>query len=97
MLFRSNVSLASLISQEKDQVDVNLLDRNNFNNNAYRNNFDSKNYKPYPPNNDNPYKNNFDNTSPYHGISNNRITEIEKSTKKIMAEQFEQNKVFSRQ
>ena len=45
------VPLASLIAQEKDQVDVNFLDRNNLNNNAYRNNFGSNNYKPYPPNN----------------------------------------------
>ena len=32
----NNVPLASLISQEKDPVDVNFLNRNNFNNNAYR-------------------------------------------------------------
>ena len=30
----NNVPLASLISQEKDQVDVNFLNRSNFNNNA---------------------------------------------------------------
>ena len=46
----NNVPLASLIAQEKDQVDVNFLNRSNFNNNAYRNNFGSNNYKPYPPN-----------------------------------------------
>ena len=39
----NNVPLASLISQEKDQFDVNFLNRNNFNNNAYRNNFGSNN------------------------------------------------------
>ena len=49
----NNVPLASLISQEKDQVDVNFLNRSNFNNNAYWNNFGSNNYKPYPPNNGN--------------------------------------------
>ena len=42
----NNVPVDSLISQEKDQVDVNFLNRNNFNNNAYRNNFGSNNYKP---------------------------------------------------
>ena len=31
----NNVHLASLISQENDQVDVNFLNINNFNNNAY--------------------------------------------------------------
>ena len=35
----NNFPLESLISQEKDQVDVNFLNRNIFNNNAYRNNF----------------------------------------------------------
>ena len=43
-----NVPLASLIFEHKDQVDVNFLNRNNFNNNAYQNNFGSNNYKPYP-------------------------------------------------
>ena len=35
----NNFPLASLIAQEKDQVDVNFLNRSNFNNNAYQNNF----------------------------------------------------------
>src|SRR5680860_1372886 len=56
----NNVPLASLISQEKDQVDVNFLNRSNFNNNAYRNNFGSNNYKPYPPNNGNFYGKTYD-------------------------------------
>ena len=30
-------------------------------------------------------------------VSNNRLNEIEKSTKKFMYEQYEQNKIFSRQ
>src|SRR3954463_3531214 len=34
----NNVPLASLVSQE-EQVDVNFIRNNNFNNNAYRNNF----------------------------------------------------------
>ena len=58
----NNVPLASLISQEKDQVDVNFLNRNNFNNNAYRNNFGGNNYKPYPPNNGNSYGNSYGNS-----------------------------------
>ena len=57
----NNVPLASLIYQEKDQFDVNFLNRNNFNNNAYRNNFCSNNYKPYPPNNGNSYGNSYGN------------------------------------
>jgi hypothetical protein len=43
----NNVPLASLVAQE-EHVDVNFIRNNNFNNNAYRNNFGSKNYRPYP-------------------------------------------------
>ena len=35
----NNVPLNSLIAQEKDQVDMNFIARNNFNNNAYKINF----------------------------------------------------------
>src|SRR3954454_4735706 len=45
----NNVPLASLVAQE-EHVDVNFIKSNNFNNNAYRNNFGSKNYMPYPSN-----------------------------------------------
>src|SRR3954447_15801638 len=46
----NNIPLASLVPQ-KEHVDVNFIINNNFNNNAYRNNFGSKNYRPYPSNN----------------------------------------------
>src|ERR1041385_6350168 len=39
----------SLVAQE--QVDVNFISRNNFNNNAYRSNFGSNNPRPFPSNN----------------------------------------------
>ena len=45
--------------KEKDQVDVNFINRNNFNNNAYQNNFGSNNYKPYPSNTGNSYGNSY--------------------------------------
>ena len=61
-IYPNNVPLASLIAQEKDQVDVNFLNRSNFNNNAYRNNFGNNNYKPYPPNNSNLYGNSYGNS-----------------------------------
>ena len=57
----NNVPLASLIAQEKDQVDVNFMARNNFNNNAYRNYFGNNNCKPYPPNSGNSYGNSYGN------------------------------------
>ena len=43
-----DVPLNSLVAQE--QVDVNFISRNNFNNNAYRSNFGS-NPRPFPSNN----------------------------------------------
>src|SRR3954468_14510238 len=58
----NNVPLASLVAQEK-QVDVNFIRNNNFNNNAYRNNFGSNNNcRPYPPNNGNTYGNSYNNS-----------------------------------
>ncbi|KAK1605225.1 hypothetical protein QYE76_028898 [Lolium multiflorum] len=46
----NNVPLASLVAQEEN-VDVNFIKNNNFNNNAYRNN-SGNNYRPYPSAND---------------------------------------------
>src|SRR4051812_37079303 len=57
----NSVPLASLVAQE-EQVDVNFIRNNNFNNNTYRNNFGSNNnYRPYPPNNGNSYGNSYNN------------------------------------
>src|ERR1043165_7812780 len=44
-----DVPLNSLVAQE--QVYVNFVSRNNFNNNAFRSNFGSKNPRPFPSNN----------------------------------------------
>src|SRR3954462_8272216 len=44
-----DVPLNSLVAQE--QVDVNFVSRNNFNNNAYKSNFGSNNPRPFPSNN----------------------------------------------
>src|ERR1044071_1643887 len=44
-----DVPLNSLVAQE--QVDVNFVSRNKFNNNAYRSNFGSNNPRPFPSNN----------------------------------------------
>src|SRR3954465_16026149 len=44
-----DVPLNSLVAQE--QVDVNFISRNHFNNNAYRSNFGSNNPRPFPSNN----------------------------------------------
>jgi hypothetical protein len=54
----NNVPLAFLVAQE-EHVDVNFIRNNNFNNSAYRNNFASNNYRPYPFTNGNGYGNSY--------------------------------------
>src|ERR1041385_4875223 len=76
-----DVPLNSLISQ--DQVDVNFISRNNFNNNAYRSNFGS-NLRPFPSNN---YGNN--NTYP---STKNSTSELESMLKDFITTQ----KAFSK-
>ncbi|KAK1610464.1 hypothetical protein QYE76_034137 [Lolium multiflorum] len=56
----NNVPLASLVAQEEN-VDVNFIKNNNFNNNAYRNN-SGNNYRPYPSANSNGYGNSYGNS-----------------------------------
>ncbi|KAK1605358.1 hypothetical protein QYE76_029031 [Lolium multiflorum] len=56
----NNVPSASLVAQEEN-VDVNFIKSNNFNNNAYRNN-SGNNYRPYPSNNGNGYGNSYGNS-----------------------------------
>jgi hypothetical protein len=51
-----------LVTQE-EHVDVNFIRNNNFNNTAYRNNFASNNYRPYPSTNVNGYGNSYGNSS----------------------------------
>jgi hypothetical protein len=58
----NNVLLASLVSQE-EHVDVNFIKNNNFKNSAYRNNFASNNYRPYPSTNGNGNGNSYSNSS----------------------------------
>jgi hypothetical protein len=58
----NNVPLASLVSQE-EHVDVYFIRNNNFNNSAYRNNFASNNYRPYPSTNGNDNGNSYGNSS----------------------------------
>src|SRR3954462_184104 len=91
-----DIPLNSLIAQ--DQVDVNFISRNNFNNNAYRSNFGSH-PRPFPSNN---YGNNNTYPSTRNSIPRDRdlpsyekLLEIEKSTKNSMHTKYEQNKSFS--
>jgi hypothetical protein len=54
--------LAYLVAQE-EHVDVNFIRNNNFNDSAYRNNYASNNYRPYPSTNGNGYGNSYGNSS----------------------------------
>src|SRR3954471_5018003 len=84
----NNVSLASLVAQEEN-VDVNFIKSNNFNNNAYRNNVGSNNYRSYPSNNNNSYGNSYGNS-----YSNNRNvpSELEVMLKDFITKQTAFNK-----
>jgi hypothetical protein len=86
-VYHNNVPLASLVAQE-EYVDVNFIRNNNFNNSAYKNNFASNNYRPFPSNGDNGY------LGRPKMPSEERILEVERATKNFMQMQYEQNKVF---
>src|SRR4051812_7528442 len=77
-----DVPLNSLVAQE--QVYVNFISRNNFNNNAYRSNFGSNNPRPFPSNN---YGNN--NTYP---SAKNTTSELESMLKDFITTQKAFNK-----
>src|SRR3954468_21568515 len=85
-----DVPLNSLVAQE--QVDVNFISRNNFNNNDYRSNFGNNNPRPFPSNNSYSYNSN-DRGMPSH----EKLLEIEKASKNYMHTQYDQNKTFYRQ
>jgi hypothetical protein len=85
----NNVTLASLVAQE-EHVDVNFIRNNNFNNSAYRNNFASNNYWPYPSDSDNGY------LGRPKMPGEERILEVERVTKNFMQMQYEQNKLFTK-
>jgi hypothetical protein len=82
------VPLASLVAQE-EHVDVNFIKNNNFNNSAYRNNFASNNYRPYPSTNGNGYGNYYSNSS-----NNNRgaPSDLEVMLKDFISKQTAFNK-----
>jgi hypothetical protein len=78
-----------LVAQEEHVV-VNFITNNNFNNSAYRNNFASNNYRPYPSNSDNSY------LGRPRMPSEERILEVERATKNFMQMQYEQNKLYTK-
>src|SRR3954466_15569858 len=83
----NHVPLASLVAQE-EQVDVNFIRNNNFNNNAYRSNFGgNNNYRPYPPNNGNTYGNSYNN-------ARSSPSELEFMVKDFISKQIAFNKAI---
>ena len=76
--------LSTLIEQNSDATDVNFISRNNFNNNAYRGNF---NPRPFPSNCSNNYGNSYGSSD-----NNNRNTsDLENNIKEFINTQ----KVFN--
>ena len=63
----NDMPLSTLIDQNSDAIDVNFISQSNFNNNAYRGNF---NTRPFPSNSSNNYGNSYGNQS----YNNNRNT-----------------------
>src|SRR4051812_4005331 len=83
-----DVPLNSLVAQE--QVDVNFISRNNFNNNAFRSNFGS-NPRPFPSNNygnNNIYPSTKNSTSELESILKDFIT-TQKALKKSVEEKLD--------
>src|SRR4051812_46748930 len=79
-----DVPLNSLVAQE--QVDVNFISRNNFNNNAYRSNFGSNNPRPFPTNNygnNNAYPSTKNSTSELESMLKDFITTQKALTKSV--------------
>ena len=78
------VPLSTLIKQNSDPVNVNFFSRNNFNNNAYRGNF---NPRPFPSNSSNNYGNSYGNQS----YNNRNTSDLENNIKEFINAQ----KVFN--
>ena len=84
----NNVPLNSLVANENDQVDVNFVARNNFNNSAYKNNFGGNNYSPYPNNNGNSYGNAYSNPK-------SSTSDLENMLKEFISPQNDFNKTVN--
>ena len=69
---------STLIEQNSDAIDVNFISRNNFNNNAYRGNFNPRHYPSNPSNN---YGNSYNN---YYGNYNKMPSDFESILKNLL-------------
>ena len=74
----NDMPLSTFIEKNSDAINVNFITRNNFNNNAYRGNF---NPRPFPNN----YSNNYGNSYGKQSYNNNRNTsDLENSIKEFI-------------
>src|SRR3954469_9964738 len=90
-----DVPLNSYVAQE--QVDVNFIFRNNFNNNAYRSNFGSNNPRPFPSNNygnNNTYPSTKNSTSKLESMLKDFIT-TQKAFNKSVEEKIDKLDILS--
>ena len=71
----NDVPLSTLIENNNESMDVNFVGRNNFGNNAYRENF---NHRPYPSNPSNNYGNSYNNS---YGNYNKMPSDFESNIK----------------
>ena len=72
-IYLNDVPLSTLIEQNSDAIDVNFVSRKNFNNNAYRGNF---NPRPFPGNSSNNYGNPSHNNNRNNSNLENHIKEL---------------------
>ena len=86
----NNVPLNSLVSNENDQNDVNFISRNNFNNNAYKNNFGGNNNRSYPNNSGNLYRNSYGNA---YSNPKSSTSDLENMLKEFITSQKDFNKI----
>ena len=77
----NDVPLSTLIEKNSDLVDVNFFSWNNFNNDAYRGNF---NPRPYPRNSSDNYGNSYNN---YYGNYNKITSDLENNIEEFINSQ----------
>ena len=77
----NDMPLSTLIENNNESMDVNFVGRNNFGNNAYRGNFNSR---PFPSNSSNNYGNSYNNS---YGNYNKMPSDSESSIKEFISSQ----------
>ena len=77
----NDMPLSTLIENNNESMDVNFVGRNNFGNNAYRGNFNSRSF---PSNSSNNYGNSYNNS---YGNYNKMPSDFESRIKKFISSQ----------